>query len=192
MTAPRSTRDAVLDAAADEVVAHGWDGLRLQAVAASAGVSRQTVYNLFRHKHGLAQALVLRLTERFLDGVERALASREDVREQWVAAIRYTLDTAADDPLLKSVLTADGRTEFLPLLTSEAAPVVVAARERLAAAVTAARPRTDPGEAAVAAETATRLAISHIVLPLHPAERATAQIATVVHRFLGSSSPESS
>ena len=185
MTDPRPTRDAVLDAAADEVVARGWRGLRLQAVAAAAGVSRQTVYNLFRDKHGLAQALVLRLTGRFLDGVEQALASREELHAQWVAAIRYTLDTAADDPLLKSVLTADGSDEFLPLLTSEAAPVVVAARERLAAAVTAIRPGTDPGDAAVAAETATRLAISHIVLPLHPAERATEQIAGVVDRFLG-------
>jgi len=180
----RRMREAVLDAAAAEVVARGWQGLRLQAVAAQAGVSRQTLYNTFTNKHGLAQALVLRLTDRFLDGVERALAGEHDLYDQWVAAIRYTLDTAADDPLLKSVLTADGSDEFLPLLTSEAGPVIGVARDRLAAVLHAARPDLDPTETTVAAEAVTRLAISHIVLPLHPTEQATEQIAQLVDRYL--------
>lgn len=123
-------RDAALDAAAAEIVARGWKGLQMQAVAEQVGISRQTLYNTFTTKHGLAQALVLRLTERFLDGVERALNSRDQVYDQWLAAIRYTLDTAADDPLLKAVLTGDASTEFLPLLTSDAGPVISAARDR--------------------------------------------------------------
>src|ERR1700749_1471643 len=46
----REPRDAVLDAAADAVVARGGAGLRLSAVAARAGVSRQTLYNVFGGK----------------------------------------------------------------------------------------------------------------------------------------------
>lgn len=188
-TARREMRDAVLDAAAAEVVARGWRGLQMQSVATAAGVSRQTLYNTFTSKHGLAQALVLRRTEEFLDGVERALTGEDEVYHQWVAAIRYTLDTAADDPLLKAVLTADGSDEFLPLLTRDAGPVVGAARDRLVAALRTARPDLDTADTTVAAEAATRLAISHIVLPLHPTEQAAEQIARLVERYLSPTAP---
>ena len=104
----------MLDVAAAEVVARGWKGLQMQTVAAHVGVSRQTLYNAFTNKHGLARALVLRLTERFLDGVEHALTSRDEVYDRWLAAIRYTLDTAAADPLLTAVLTGDASAEFPP------------------------------------------------------------------------------
>ena len=177
--------DAALTAAAEEVTARGWDGLQMQTVAARVGVSRQTLYNAFTNKHGLAQALVLRLTDRFPAGVGAALATGDDVFEQWRAAALYTLETAAGDPLVKALLTAEGHDELLPLLTSDGGPVVNAARRRLADAVLAGRPDLDPDTARHAAETATRLAISHIVLPLHPDDDVATLIATVVDRYLG-------
>lgn len=175
---------AALDAAADEVGHHGWHGLQMQAVAQRIGVSRQTLYNAFENKHGLAQALVLRLTEQFLTGVEQALASSADIREQWRAAIRFTLDTAAADPLLAAVLTADGRDELLPLLTSDAAPVISAARDRLARALLDIRPDIPREDALDAAESATRLAISHIVLPLHPTDHVAKHVADLIDGYL--------
>ncbi|GAA1102663.1 MULTISPECIES: TetR/AcrR family transcriptional regulator [Pseudonocardia] len=181
----RQTIEAALSVAAEEVAAHGWDGLQMQTVAARVGVSRQTLYNAFTNKHGLAQALVLRLTEQFLAGVEDALTRADDIVGQWRAAVLYTLKTAAADPLLKAVLTAESRDELLPLLTSDAGPVINVARQRLAGAILTARPDVDPATARHAAETATRLAISHIVLPLHPNEEAAALIATIVDRYIG-------
>lgn len=182
----RQTIEAALSAAAEEVAAHGWDGLQMQTVAARVGISRQTLYNAFTNKHGLAQALVLRLTEQFLAGVEDALTQADDIIGQWRAAVLYTLETAAADPLLKAVLTAEGRDELLPLLTSDAGPVINAARQRLAGAILTARPDVDSATARHAAETATRLAISHIVLPLHPNDEVATLIATIVDRFIGS------
>src|SRR5579875_3562203 len=104
-TARDLLRDTVLDVAAEEVVAHGWDGLQVRAVASRAGVSRQTLYNAFGDRHGLAEALVLRLLDRFLEGIDRAVAARESLRDQWEAAVRYALDAAATEPLLSAVLT---------------------------------------------------------------------------------------
>ena len=177
--------ESALAVAGEEVAAHGWDGLQMQTVASRVGVSRQTLYNAFTNKRGLAQALVLRLTERFLAGVEHALTNGDDIYGQWRAAMLYALDTAAADPLLKVVLTAEGRDDLLPLLTSDAGTVISVARERLAAAVRTARPDLDPVTAAHAAETATRLAISHIVLPLHPNDEVATLIATFIHRYIG-------
>lgn len=185
----QKTIQAALDIAADEVATHGWDGLQVQTIAARLGVSRQTLYNAFTNKHGLARALVLQLTERFLAGVDRALTRSDDIYDQWRAAVLYTLETAAADPLLKSVITADGRDQLLPLLTTDAEPVISAAQDKLAAAVTAARPDVALEDARDAAETATRLAISHVVLPLHPSTHVADHIATLITRFLGEGPP---
>ena len=180
----QKTIRAALDIAAEEVANHGWDGLQVQTVAARLGVSRQTLYNAFTNKRGLAQALVLQLTERFLAGVDRALSGSDDIYEQWRAAALYTLETAAADPLLKSVITADGRDQLLPLLTTDAEPVISAARDKLADAITAVRPDVPVEDARDAAETATRLALSHVVLPLHPSTQVANHIATLITRFL--------
>jgi AcrR family transcriptional regulator len=170
-------RDAVLDIAAEEVVAHGWDGLQVRAVAGRAGVSRQTVYNAFGDKHGMAEALILRLLDRFLEGIDAAVAAEVTLRGQWEAAVRHALETAATEPLLTAVLTGTSSDEFLPLLTSDGGPVIVRARERLVATLGDLHPELDPRVLSATAETVTRVTISHIVLPLHPPERVAAHLA---------------
>lgn len=178
-------RADALDVAEGIVLDRGYQGLRMQHVAERVGVARQTLYSEFGSKRGLASALVLRLTGQFLDGIEQALAAHQDVRESWGAAARYTFDSAADNPLLKAVLVGDGSGELLPLLTSEAAPVVQEATDRLVATVGQRWPHIDRSDAVIAAEAATRLALSHLVLPLHPPENAAEHIAALVVRFLG-------
>jgi AcrR family transcriptional regulator len=191
-SAPRSfaertrglVRDEALDLAADLLVARGWRGLRLQDVADGVGVSRQTLYNEFASKQGLAAALVLRRTEEFLAGLEAALDGEDDVYRAWTSAVRTTLDTVARDPILRVLLTGQGAEE-LPLLTSEAEPLVAAARDRGASFLRRRRPGLDPAVAASAAEVAARLTISHLVVPLHPPDVVADQVATTVVRFLG-------
>lgn len=178
-------RDDALDAAAHLLVSGGYRGLRLQDVAARVGVSRQTLYNEFSSKHGLAAALVLRLTTQFLDSVEAALGGEEDLHTAWMAAVRMTVGRAEADPLLRTILTGHGSEELLPLLTTESEPVVQAARDRASAYLLRRWPELDGLDVDTAAEVATRLAISHIVTPLHDAEQVAEQIATVVVRFLG-------
>lgn len=178
-------RDEALDAASHLVVTRGWQGLQMREVARQVGVSRQTLYNEFTHKHGLAQALLLRLTERFLDGIEHALHSADAPRHAWSAAVRYTLDTAGDEPLLKVVLTSDGSDEFLPLLTTEGAPIVEVARDRIAAVLHRRWPDLNHADITVAAETAARLTLSHIMLPLHPTDHVADDVSRLLISFLG-------
>ncbi|NMO92228.1 TetR family transcriptional regulator [Actinomycetospora sp. TBRC 11914] len=170
-------RDAVLDVAAEEVVAHGWDGLQVRAVATRAGVSRQTVYNAFGDKHGLAEALILRLLDRFLEGIDAVIGRETTLRAQWEATVRYTLETAATEALLRAVLTGTSSDEFLPLLTSDGGPVITRARDHVAATLGGHHPDLDPRVLSATAETVTRLTVSHIVLPLHPPARVAAHVA---------------
>ncbi|WP_211177568.1 TetR/AcrR family transcriptional regulator [Pseudonocardia acidicola] len=180
-------RDEALDAAEELLVDRGFRGFHMRDLAVRLGISRQTLYNEFAGKQGLASALVLRSTGRFLDEVEQALAGEDGLHAAWVAAVRTAITATSEDPLLKSLLTGDdgeGGDGLLPLITTESEPVVQAARDRAAGYLLRRWPDLDPDEVAVAAEVATRLTISHIVLPLHPAERVAEQIATVVERYL--------
>ncbi|WP_181781691.1 TetR family transcriptional regulator, partial [Pseudonocardia pini] len=62
---------------AEELVVAGRFGM--PELAARLGVSRQTLYSEFGDRRGVASALVLRSTERFLDGIEAALAGQRDL-----------------------------------------------------------------------------------------------------------------
>jgi AcrR family transcriptional regulator len=178
-------RSDALDTAGEAVVAHGWRALEMREIARCVGVSRQTLHNEFGTKHGLARALVMRLTGEFLDGVERELSAAGGPAGAWSAAVRYTLDTAADKPLMKSLFLAQSSDEFLPLLTIDSAPIVEAARERITTVLGRRWPRWDAANLEVAAEAAVRLTLSHIMLPLHPAEDVAEQTARLAMGILG-------
>ena len=91
-SARQRLRDSIVDAARAQTVATGWDGVRMGGVAGAAGVSRQTVYNEFGSKAGLADALARREVDRFVSAVRAALAEHgADVRAGAYAAIAHTL-----------------------------------------------------------------------------------------------------
>ena len=60
-------RDTVLDAMREELLAKDWSAITLSDVARTAGVSRQTIYNEFGSRQGLAQAYAMRLADRLVD-----------------------------------------------------------------------------------------------------------------------------
>ncbi|GAA2316904.1 TetR family transcriptional regulator [Streptomyces violaceusniger] len=80
----------------------------MSEVAAAAGVSRQTLYNEFGSKEGLARALVRREADAYLCGVERALSGVSGAAapgERLAAAAVWTVRSAAENPLVRAVLT---------------------------------------------------------------------------------------
>ncbi|MHB8451679.1 MAG: TetR family transcriptional regulator [Mycobacteriales bacterium] len=185
-TPDRPLREALLDAAYDAAVGGEWDATRMADVAAVAGVSRQTLYNEFGSKDGLARAVVLRETHRFLDGVHEVLdAHRSDGIAVAVSeAALYTFRRAADDPLTKAILTSARGESLLPFLTTRSEPVLVASRNAIVGFVLDARPELDAAEVGMIAEAAVRLTVSHIVLPLSPVEAVAHQLGQIVDRYL--------
>jgi len=182
--APGGLRERIMDAAVDLIVAYGYRRLRMRDVAEASGVSRQTLYNEFGDKWGLARALVLRDTELFLDEVDAALAAHDDLTAAVRAAVLYSLTSAAGHPLRKAVLTGAGA-ELLPLLTTEAEPQLFAARTRLVDHVRAHWPAIPEAEVTAVVDAAVRLTMSHMMLPGEPPEVVAARIAAMVTRYLG-------
>ncbi|WP_424211864.1 TetR/AcrR family transcriptional regulator [Streptomyces sp. BI20] len=99
-----ATREALLRAAETALALRPWRTVRMTDVAAGAGVSRQTLYNEFGGKEGLARALVRRETARWLDGVDRVLAGPGTPAERLTELADWTLGGAAR-PLTRVLLT---------------------------------------------------------------------------------------
>ncbi|MDQ6649377.1 MAG: TetR family transcriptional regulator [Actinomycetota bacterium] len=183
MPPPPTTREGLLAAAYDAAVAGDWDRVRMADVATAAGVSRQTLYNEFGTKDALAAALALREADAFLDGTDALLRDHAGTPSQAVeAAVLYTLDRAADNRLLKAVLTLDPA--LLPFLTTRAEPLLVEAHRRITEFFLGHWPALSAADVDLVAETTVRLTVSHLVMPTEPAATTAARIALLVSRYL--------
>ncbi|MEU9288175.1 TetR/AcrR family transcriptional regulator [Streptomyces sp. NPDC048275] len=116
-----AARESLLDAAYTALVRRPWSTVRMIDVAGVAGVSRQTLYNEFGSKEGLARALVRREADGYLAGVERALAAHADARERLVATAEWTTSAARSNAIVRAVLTGCW-SERLPSPTLSAVP----------------------------------------------------------------------
>jgi AcrR family transcriptional regulator len=189
MVETRSTRDALLDAAYDVVVAGNWQNARMLDVAATAGVSRQTLYNEFGSKDALASALAIREAQRFIDGTNRFLDDMHPGApvEAVAAATEWTIREASNNPLLKAVLT-DDTSELLPFLTTRGEAIIGAARSNIESYWRSHWPEIPAVDVALAAETVARLTVSYLVLPSDgpdgSAEAIAARMSTLVERLL--------
>ncbi|MEV8474503.1 TetR/AcrR family transcriptional regulator [Streptomyces sp. NPDC051173] len=204
-----AARELLLDAAYAALDRRPWSGVRMVDVAVAAGVSRQTLYNEFGSKAGLARALVRREADALLAGVERALAeagTTADAGDRCAAAAGWILRTARTNPLVRAALTGC-RGERLPVVAAPAVPsprgpsgpapvrgtptpwaLADGIRDRTARAVTAGLGRAEPGPAAEkvlwACEAAVRLTLSYVLAPAASHEEATGQVARLVRALL--------
>ncbi|MEU8530641.1 MULTISPECIES: TetR/AcrR family transcriptional regulator [Streptomyces] len=183
-----SAREALLNAALAALAGRPWSGVRMVDVAVAAGVSRQTLYNEFGSKEGLARALVRREADAYLRGVERILTDRPQgpyrpasdrpapdrpLPERLASVAEWIVAEAADRPLLRALLTGSWSERLpapRPARPGAFASGVPAQRradagtpapaELVAATLAHADPRTAPS-----CELAVRLALSYIVAP---------------------------
>lgn len=190
-----AARDSLLDAAFTALARRPWSAVRMVDVAAAAGVSRQTLYNEFGSKEGLARALVRREADTYLAGVERALATPSDAGDRLTATADWTARLARDNALVRALLTGCW-SERLPAPTLSAVPsssavpaqrradgplpapvdFVAMVRDRavtVLAASGAAQP--DPAALARCCELALRLALSCVAAP-PPGESGVAEL----------------
>ena len=189
--------ERVLDATASITVEHGWAAVTMAKVAAMAGVSRQTVYNEYGAKPALGLAMVLRELERFLAGVAHELDTHDDLVEAIRSAAERTLRTAQDNPLLNRMLASahnvsaggpGADNELLPFLTTDAEPLILAAKDVIAARITRFPDLgMTPAELDAAIDAIVRLVLSHVMQPGHDPARTADDLAWIVARVLGRS-----
>ena len=136
-------------AAARFTAEHGWGALTMGKLADLVGVSRQTVYNELGGKPQLAEAMVMRELDLFLDHVDSAfLDNPDDLVAAIEAAAFRVLELARTDPLLHAILSSSqgADSELLPLLTTNSEGLLEAAGQMIRAHVAQLRraPRRAP------------------------------------------------
>ena len=92
---PRSAKAhrAILEAARDLIVTEGFAGLRLEHVAARAGVGKATIYRHFASKEALALELLLELASPHL-----AIEDVGDTRPELLAAVGNPIRALTESP----------------------------------------------------------------------------------------------
>jgi AcrR family transcriptional regulator len=159
-------RQTLFDAARHHLESRPWSEVTMGDIAATAGVSRQTLYKEFGNKSEFAVNLTIHEGERFLGAVEDAVRAHTDnPRAAIRAALELFLRTAGEDPLIRTLLSDDGEGGMLPFVTTQGMPVVLWATTRLSSTIEEGWPQAPKGDVKLLAESLVRLAISYITNP---------------------------
>jgi AcrR family transcriptional regulator len=177
-------RDSVLDAMRDLLGTRDWSAITLSDVARAAGISRQTIYNEFGSRQGLAQGYGLRLADRLVDAVNAALEAHVgNVYEAFLQGFRDLFTELSADPLVISLLTGVAKPDLLQLITTDSAPIINRASERLTTALTQSWVATSDEDAGVLARAIVRLALSYVSMPPEADHDVAADLARLMTPF---------
>jgi AcrR family transcriptional regulator len=179
-----AVRDRLLDAGQQILEDAGWSKVTMARIGDTVGVSRQTVYNEFGTKHGLAEQLALRELQRFLGVVQERMAAQPDVVAGIRAACEGVLELGEQSLLVRTIVGSvpgEHDTDFLQILTTESGEIVESAVMVVKQAVIDLYPPvplTD-AELEIAVEVVVRLVLSAITRPSKPPSEAAADIAWI-------------
>ncbi len=177
-------RDSVLDAMRRELLGKDWSAITLTDVARTAGVSRQTIYNEFGSRQGLAQGYALRLADRLVDDVSRAVDDHiGDLYAAFLDGFRSFFTASAADPLVVSLLSGKAKSDLLQIITTDSGPIITHCSQRLTVALTHSWVRPGADEAGVLARAIVRLAMSYVSMPPEADHDVPADLAQLMTPF---------
>ena len=182
-------RERALDAAREVVLDRGWAAVRMGAIAAKIGISRQSLHAEFGTKDDLGNALVMRETEEFFDGLQTRLAAHPgDLAGGVSEAGEYMISVARGNPLLETILTRTsaegGDMSLLSVLTVRGEPLLEVAVGVLGGWVREQWPTADPADVTVMVESVVRLGLSHILTPTKSPSDAASDLALIACRCM--------
>jgi AcrR family transcriptional regulator len=161
-----STRERILAATAEVLGCNGMSKLSLSEVALQAGVSRPTLYRWFASKEELLDAFGVWERHNFESGVATATAGLRG-SERLDAALQFIVEYQQSYSGVRMIDIEPGH------VIGQMARVIPIMRERLE--------RLLPGpKGAVAAATATRVAVAHYVVRSDDADQFLAQLRHAV------------
>lgn len=177
-------RNSVLDAMRDLLLTRDWSAVTLSDVARGAGISRQTIYNEFGSRQGLAQGYALRLADRLVDAVHAAIdANVGRIYEAFLEGFRAFFAETAADPLVISLLTGVAKPDLLQIITTDSGPIITRASDRLTLALTHSWVATSDEDAGVLARAIVRLALSYVSMPPEADHDVAADLARLMTPF---------
>jgi AcrR family transcriptional regulator len=159
-------RDSVLDAMRDLLLTRDWSAITLSDVARAAGISRQTIYNEFGSRQGLAQGYALRLADRLVNAVDEAIyANVGDVYAAFLQGFRAFFSESAADPLVISLRSGVVKPDLLQIITTDSAPIITHCANRLTSSFIHSWVGAGEEDSGILARAIVRLAMSYVSMP---------------------------
>lgn len=132
-----AARQRILEAVARCIAREGMAGTTVAAVAAEAGVSRQTVYRYFKGRHELVGKALRAAGEGLRAKLDRSIAALREPADMIVETMVLSLAEIHSDPVLRAISDTSGLDGFfLARITKR--PGMEFARKTLAPAIEAA------------------------------------------------------
>lgn len=159
-------RDSILDGMRDLLLTRDWSAITLADVARAAGISRQTIYNEFGSRQGLAQGYAMRLADHLVDEVDYAIRQNEgDMYSAFLQGFRAFFAESSSDPLVISLLTGEAKPDLLQLITVDSAPIITHCSQRLTTSFAQSWVKHSDQDAGVLARAIVRLCMSYVSMP---------------------------
>lgn len=182
--ADNQLRDVILDGMRAQLLTKDWSAITLSDVARAAGVSRQTIYNEFGSRKGLAQGYAMRLADRLVDEIDGAINGNiGDVHGAFLSGFRAFFVNSAADPLVISLLSGEAKPDLLQIITTDSAPIITHCSARLSEAFMESWVHTTSDDAGVLARAIVRLAISYVAMPPEADHDVAADLARLMTPF---------
>ncbi|WP_166903315.1 TetR family transcriptional regulator [Mycobacterium sp. DL440] len=159
-------RDSILDGMRELLLTRDWSAITLSHVAQVAGISRQTIYNEFGSRQGLAEGYAMRLADRLVDAVDEAINHNVgEVHAAFLEGFRAFFLESAADPLVISLLTGASKPDLLQIITTGSGPIISRCSARLTGTFQNSWMKASDEDAGVLARAIVRLAMSYVSMP---------------------------
>ncbi len=179
------TRDSILDALRELLLERNWRAITMTDVATAAGLSKQTLYNEFGSRRGLAQGYAIRLTDALVSVIEAALVQHENdalgALEQGFTAF---FELSKSDPLVLSLHSGEPPEDLLRLITTDSDPIVDRAAQRLSETFQQCWVSASERQADIISRAVVRLALSYIPTPPARISQTANDVAQLVTPFI--------
>ncbi len=132
----------------------------------AAGISRQTIYNEFGSRQGLAEGYALRLADRLVNAVDAAINNNVGrVYEAFLEGFRAFFVESASDPLVISLLNGEAKPDLLQIITTDSGPIITRCSQRLTETFQDSWIKATDEDSGVLARAIVRLAMSYVSMP---------------------------
>jgi len=177
-------RDSILDGMRDLLLTRDWSAITLTHVAQAAGISRQTIYNEFGSRQGLAEGYAMRLADRLVDAVDDAINHNVGQgRAALLEGFRSFFLQSAADPLVISLLTGASKPDLLQIITTGSGPIITRCSQRLIGTFQNSWIKATDEDAGVLARAIVRLAMSYVSMPPEADHDVAADLARLMTPF---------